>query len=76
MMKVPTYRLCFNQAPHCKDWWSVERKGLFGWSTVKDYRCVIHPGFIPNRCFESKAEAEAWIVEAKRPRVHQCGPAQ
>lgn len=84
------YRICFNSAPHRPDWWTVEcrqietRKRWFRspvvteeWVTVKDYRRW-SPGIyrvpLPALCFASREDAEAWVREDRKPRVHRCEP--
>lgn len=83
-MEVMEYRICKNEAPHRKDWWTVER--LFRertffffrsskWRVVKE--CYVSPvGFSScPRSFASEEEAREWVAEDKRPRIHKCFPA-
>jgi len=78
------YRICHNEAPHLKDWWTVEksserkrflRSPEIVWSVVRDYKLMrvlamsIH---VPDRHFKTRDEAVVWVEEDKRPRVHTC----
>lgn len=77
------YRICFNQAPHRKDWWTVEktveRKRLFRkpvteWEVVKYVFAVsMTTGLIMKALtFDTKKAAQDWVAEDRRPKVHEC----
>lgn len=83
------YRICRNAAPHQSDWWTVEYEyhprvfgRLFGaktkWFTVQEWDGMItlHGLSTQDRRFDDADEAQSWIDEAKRERVHQCGEPQ
>lgn len=86
------YRICRNEAPHKETWWTVEVEIVYvvkrlwkrttktKWETVMDFakaELSIHwPPYLPTFNFASEAEAQAWIDEAKRPRIHECGEPQ
>ena len=87
------YRICFNSAPHCTDWWTVEkrkvtkRRQLFRrpvevetWEAAFDYRewvtwcgpmVRLSTDLFAYR-FKTREEAEAWVAEDQKPRVHRC----
>lgn len=75
------YRICFNQAPHADDWWEVEYESAH-WIFWKKWTPVMCPLmgcvslFFVIKRFVSKDDAQAWVNEAKRDRVHECGAAQ
>ena len=69
----PKYRICHHTAPHCADWWMVEKsgRGLFGrevWRAVT--RTAWDASWV--RQFSTEAEAFAWIEEDRKPTTHAC----
>ena len=85
-MTAPRYRICANQAPHHEDWWTVEesypvrrlfQKPYTAWRALQVFDRVDTRGFqTKDLAFPTEAEAQAWVDEAKRPRVDACGEAQ
>lgn len=69
------YRVCFNQAPHEYDWWTVEKLVPFfvfwkRWKAVK-YAPLPASFFLTTR-FGSKQKALSWIEQDRKPRQHIC----